>query len=517
MSTHMDGTLSLSRLLQNASLLQLLMASATILAVRFIARGIYRAYFDHLSGFPGPKLSAATHIPYIVALWTGSMHRYVAQLHHIYGDVVRVAPDELSFIGPQAWKDIEGHVAAKAKETSGSKPHKHWLRYGQAINKTPSLIIQADSTEHGRVRRIFTPAFSDRALKQQEPLFMKYVDKLVTKLNEAIQEDPERKFDMVRMYNFTTFDVMGDLTFGEPLHMLDNAEYDPWVSIIFASIRFGSRLGILNFYPMLYKAFKALVPETFAKKRYEHFQYSVKRVTKRLEKGRDSEGVDLWDLVLKQEDGKGLSRNEMDSNASLFMIAGTETTATLVSGLTYLLLNNSDAMKKLVKEIRGSFVSSDDMSMEAIAALPYLNACLKEALRLYPPVPTGLPRLTPPDGSTICGHYVPANTSLSLPHLAMYTSSRNFQDPLSFIPERWLGDERFANDNRSVLQPFSIGSRDCLGRNMAYHEMRLITTKVLYNFDLELCPESNDWINQEVYTLWQKKPLMLKLRLVQRL
>jgi hypothetical protein len=53
---------------------------------------------------------------------------------------------------------------------------------------------------------------------------MKYTNQLVTKLKEGIEEDPAKAFDMVRMYNFTTFDIMGDLTFGEPLHMLSNAE-----------------------------------------------------------------------------------------------------------------------------------------------------------------------------------------------------------------------------------------------------------------------------------------------------
>jgi cytochrome P450 len=68
-------------------------------------------------------------------------------------------------------------------------------------------------------------------------------------------------------------------------------------------------------------------------------------------------------------------------------------------------------MKKLVDEIRGAFASSDHISMEAIQGLPYLGACIKEALRKYPPVPVGLPRLTPREGSTICGHYVPSNVS----------------------------------------------------------------------------------------------------------
>lgn len=207
---------------------------------------------------------------------------------------------------------------------------------------------------------------------------------------------------------------MGDMTFGESLHMLDNAAYDPWVSIIFGSLKFGARFRLLQYYPLLARMAQRVLPKSFAKKRYDHFQHSVDRVTKRLEKPQ-SEGKDLWDFALKQEEKNGLTRGEMDSNSSLFMIAGTETTATLLSGLTYLLCKNPDTLRSLVEEIRGAFSSEEKMSMEAIAALPYLNACMKEALRLYPPVPAGLPHLTPSNGSTICGEFVPPDVGLYLP------------------------------------------------------------------------------------------------------
>jgi cytochrome P450 len=214
--------------------------------------------------------------------------------------------------------------------------------------------------------------------------------------------------------DFTTFDVMGDLTFGEPLHMLDNAEYDPWVRVIFANIKRSAQLALIyNYYPLAGRIFGAMFHKKLVQKQFEHHHYSATRVTKRLEKGRASEGVDLWDLILQQEDkGKaGIQRDEMDVNAGLFMIAGTETTATLLSGLTYLLLTHPESLKKLVDELRTAFNSSDAISMEVVAGLPYLNACIKEAFRQYPPVPVGLPHLTPADGSTVCGHYIPPNVS----------------------------------------------------------------------------------------------------------
>lgn len=223
---------------------------------------------------------------------------------------------------------------------------------------------------------------------------------------------------------------MGDLTFGESLHMLDNATYSPWVSAIFGSIKFAARLRAIVHIPWLANTVSFVLLKPLATQRRAHFQHSIDRVSKRLENGRASAGTDLWDFVLKQEGSKVLTRDEMDSNSSMFMIAGTETTATLLSGLTYLLLKNPDKMHKLVKEIRSAFNKEKDMSMETIAALPYLTACLKEGLRLYPPVPTGLPHLTPANGSTICGEYVPAAVRVIRMHLLLRKITEGFHRQL---------------------------------------------------------------------------------------
>lgn len=347
---------------------------------------------------------------------------------------MRLSPDELSFTNPKAWRDIYGYGS---KEGPGSAPPKNWNRQGSSPNGANSLVAERDNAEHARIRRIFSPAFSDRALVQQSPLFTKYADQLVCKLRESVNANA---IDLVRMCtldlctnacetttnflqlsldNFATFDVMADLTFGESLHLLENAEYNSWIQVIFKSIKRGTLMSIFFiYYPLAKLMLFALLGKQIATFRKEHHNYTVERVTKRLEKGRVSEGVDLWDLILQQKDkGKaGLTRPVMDMNGELFMLAGTETTATLLSGLTYLLLAHLESMAKLVEEIRTAFDSSDDIGMEVTAGLPYLNACIKEAFRHYPPVPIGLPHLTPAEGSTICGHYVPPNVRCHLPH-----------------------------------------------------------------------------------------------------
>ena len=91
-------------------------------------------------------------------------------------------------------------------------------------------------------------------------------------------------------------------------------------------------------------------------------------------------------------------------------------------------------------------------------------------------------------------------------------SPRNFTDADSYIPERWLGDPEYASDDRDAIQPFSFGPRNCLGKNLAYHELRLLLAVTLWHFDLELQQESWEWTDQKVFLLWDKKPLMVKLK-----
>jgi cytochrome P450 len=89
----------------------------------------------------------------------------------------------------------------------------------------------------------------------------------------------------------------------------------------------------------------------------------------------------------------------------------------------------------------------------------------------------------------------------------------NFHRPDDFEPERWLKDQpaEFANDQKAASQVFSLGIRNCIGRNLAYAESRLILSKVLYNFDLELAQGQDNWLKQKIYLVWEKGPLYIKL------
>lgn len=164
----------------------------------------------------------------------------------------------------------------------------------------------------------------------------------------------------------------------------------------------------------------------------------------------------------------------LTSNAFTLVVAGSETTATLLSGATYLLLSNPQAMERLKTEVRSAFNSAEEITMANVSTrLPYLLACLNEALRMYPPVTGSLVRLIAKGGATVAGQVIPEGTMVECAQWAMHHSSSHWEDPWSFKPERFLhqhGDEqngqaqREKRDTLEALQAFSVGPRNCVGR-----------------------------------------------------
>jgi cytochrome P450 len=217
--------------------------------------------------------------------------------------------------------------------------------------------------------------------------------------------------------------------------------------------------------------------------------------------------------MAKHTKGIGFSPEELRLTSNILILAGSETSATCLSGAIYFLLRHPHWTSQLHSELRNSFHSPSEMTFRSLAPLKVLNAIIQESLRMYPPLPIDLPRMTPKQGATIAGTFIPPNTRVGIPMYPAYRSKSNFKDPDTFAPSRWLGDEKYASDRRAVFQPFSMGSRNCIGQNFAWAEMRCILARLVWGFEMELCRESERWDEgQKVYFVWFKPPLMVKLK-----
>ena len=115
--------------------------------------------------------------------------------------------------------------------------------------------------------------------------------------------------------------------------------------------------------------------------------------------------------ILEQRDPKQVSDLQIAAHSSDFVLAGSETTATALSTITYYLLRTPRVMEKLQRDIRAKFTDYSKINSKSTLDLPYLDAVILEGLRVYPPLPFALPRVVPEGGDTVDGHHLPAGVS----------------------------------------------------------------------------------------------------------
>lgn len=200
------------------------------------------------------------------------------------------------------------------------------------------------------------------------------------------------------------------MTFGESFHCLRDSDYHPWVKMLFSSVRAISLNSVVRRYPLFQQLAKRFAPKNLLEMRKKFNMFVFDRVGQRLE--RETARSDLMTHIMNHPKGM-MSRNEIDSNANIVLVAGSETTATLLSGCTYLLLKNPEKLQKLKAEIRGTFKDSSEITVKAVSTMPYLNAVLSEALRMYPPNAAGFMRLVPGKGDFLGGYWIPGGVSIA--------------------------------------------------------------------------------------------------------
>lgn len=190
------------------------------------------------------------------------------------------------------------------------------------------------------------------------------------------------------------------------------------------------------------------------------------------------------------ETGKGFTTKELWGEANVLMIAGSDTTATALSSTLFHLCKTPSALSKLQSELYAAFPTASSITPgKPLSDCHYLKACIDEAMRMAPPVPGLLPRevITP---CTIDGLEIPAGTIIGVPIFGIHHNPAYFPDPFTYTPERWLhdSDEEALERALSAFNPFSIGARGCIGKSVAYMELRLAIAKLVWGFDVKALP-----------------------------
>ena len=393
---------------------------ANVVPQYFIGSAIVNRYFHPLSRYPGPFFWTVSRIPFTLSLQRGNLVHDTKAIHDKYGSIVRLGPNELSFIDAQAWQDIYGHRKRGHQEFPKNPIWAH-----PAPNGVYSLI-NARGDNHPRMRKPLVTAFSNKALKEQEEIIRGYVDMLIRQLRKQIQQG-NSVVDMKDYYNWTTFDIIvccfqlnhlrksnqlkGDLGFGESFDCLKVEQYHFWVAFLFGHLKWGALRASVNFYPWISSLLFTLVPKSLLslKAHETHFAMSREKVQRRIAMQTDRK--DFLSYILKANDEKGMTVPELEATSSVIILAGSESTSTMLTATTNFLVRFPSKLDKLTKEIRTTFTNEQEITLDALEQLPYLRAVFQEGFRVAPPVPTQIPRVVPPGGAVVCGHSLPGNVS----------------------------------------------------------------------------------------------------------
>lgn len=373
-----------------------------------LGKALYNIYFHPLAYLPGPRTWAATRLPFIWALLRGTIVHDFEKLHRRYGPVVRTAPNEVSFSSGDAWTDI---YANRPEHRQFLKDPTWWAKQS---GKPDSLLSAISPSQHARIRKMLAPAFSARALRAQEPVLQKFVNLLVERIQKkvAAANDAEAELDIAPWFNYTTFDIFGDLGFGESFDCLQNSRYHPWIAMLFGSVKAVPFVTSARFYPLIEFVLMKCVPPSLKDKAQKHYQQIVEKVDRRL--SWEVQRPDIMSYLIDENGQVAWSRGELDATFMILTTVGSETTATVLTGILRYLVNQPDTLAIVVDEIRQTFHDAADMTLDSVRDLTYLNAVINEGLRLCPPVPWMLPRLVPEGGEVVCGKWLPAGVSLMI-------------------------------------------------------------------------------------------------------
>lgn len=488
----------------------------------------YQAITSSNRRVPGPFWARFTRLWYFSSVWNGhaeqdhiALHRKYAKPGQYFAPVVRLGPNLFSIIEPD--KQVYG-VSSQMKKSTWYEGWKHpspdrWTLF-------PDQNIQ----RHNETRKKFQGIYSLSSLISYE----KYVDDCADIFQERLGEMAGAG-DWVNMGHWLqcyAFDVIGNITYSQRFGFLDAGQDQGGImQALENSMPYSTLVGIYAWlHPYLFAIMQRL-PGSGAAGRAHVMKYTneqkAKREAQRQAWDTEGKGVeaksadtpeDFLDKIMDMKAaGKGVTDYHVFMMGLSNIIAGSDTTAISLSSILYHLIRTPAAMQKLRQEIQQKTDRGEcephRVSFRDSQEMPYLQACIKEGLRLHSA--TGLPlwRVVNEDNTQICGERFSRGDEVGInAWVAHYNADIWGADVEEFRPERWLEAEKDPERLKQLEQyymPFGLGSRTCLGKHISYLEMTKLIPQVVRNFDFELLQPNKPW---ECKSYWFVKPRSFLVR-----
>ncbi|PNH26829.1 hypothetical protein VD0002_g4970 [Verticillium dahliae] len=287
------------------------------------------------------------------------------------------------------------------------------------------------------------------ALRDYEPRVRTYTNQLLTQIDAK----KHGAINVSKEFNLYSFDVMGNLAFGKNFGLIMSQKMHPAMELLQATTALSGMLMHMSWVVLFGRNGPLLT------RHLKSFERWLDEQTKeRMENEPDIPDVFSWVLGDYRSKVQPTKQDYIDlcGDSMLIVVAGSDTTATSLTCLFLQLTQNPTKCRNLQEEIDKYFADRDGTDHASLAKLPYLQACIDESLRLYPPIPSGLQRLTPPGGIRVENTFIPGDTIVQVPSYTLYR-----------------------------------GRYSCVGKQLGLMEIRTVTAELLRRYNVSLAPDQS--------------------------
>lgn len=370
-------------------------------------------------------------------------------------------------------------------------------------------LLSRASGDHWRsLRSILSPNFTSGRMKGMFNLVALKADALLDYINRKLKTQP--MITLKRCFGLYTLEVISSCAFGMETNSLadENSVFNTMTENLYKPLTTAMRIKYILFRmcPQFCEALKI----NFTQPEIDFFKEVVKEALEQREKG--GHRGDFLDLMMEARDNNKkepaigslkypVTNSTVAAQSVLFLLAGYDTTANALCFTTFLLAQHPEQQQRLRQELKELILRHDTFTYQAIMDASYLDACISESLRLYPPAHFTERQCTKQYRLPGTDVVVPRNTMVFVPIWSLHHDPRYWSQPSAFLPDRFLPENRDKVVSAAYL-PFGLGPRNCIGMRFALMEAKLALAKVFLEYEVSCVP------GQEQLILSQQLGLM---------